>query len=395
MGKKDKKRRVYPEEFKAEAAALAEKREKPVIQAARDLGISGTALHKWMKQSREAGREGLPPFPGHGRPPVTAYRFMRANRERHTVREMAGLFGVSCGAYYKWARYGVSERRSKADAELAALIRDIVLKHHRRYGSPRVREEPRGVYGKRVSLKKAARLMREQGLHAKRRRKYISATNSNRGLAVCENILDRQFDALKPGEKWVSDITYLRTSGSWVYLTMILDLYDRKAIGWALSGDMESEHTVIPALEMAVANRAPSPGLIFHSGRGARYCSKRFRGLPRLRCPAVRQGMSRKGNCWDNACAESFFKTLKGELETLEGRHCAAEVRQSVFMYIEAYYNRARLHSALDYAARPRLGRRRRCRGPEIVHVAVDDNGVVVGYRGILRRRQNGRKNHA
>jgi transposase InsO family protein len=136
-----------------------------------------------------------------------------------------------------------------------------------------------------------------------------------------------------------------------VYLTVILDLFDRKVIGWALSGDMESEHTVIPAFEMAAGNRAASPGLIFHSDRGVQYCSQAFRELLRLRRPSVRQSMSRKGNCWDNACAESFFKTLKGELETLEGTHTAAEVRQSVFMYLEAYYNRARLHSAPDYVA--------------------------------------------
>jgi transposase InsO family protein len=136
-----------------------------------------------------------------------------------------------------------------------------------------------------------------------------------------------------------------------VYLTMILDLYDRKVLGWALSGDMESEHTVIPALEMAVGNRAASPGLLFHSDRGVQYCSQAFRELLRLRCPAVRQSMGRRGNCWDNACAETFFKTLKRELETLDGRHTEAEVRGSVFMYLEAYYNRLRLHSALDYAA--------------------------------------------
>jgi transposase InsO family protein len=124
---------------------------------------------------------------------------------------------------------------------LLALIREIVVKHHRRYGSPRVREELRGVYGKRVSRKKVARLMREHGLNARRRRKYVLTTNSNHGLEVCENVLDRQFDADKPGEKWVSSyrrygITYLRTSGAWVYLTVILDLFDRKVLGWALSG---------------------------------------------------------------------------------------------------------------------------------------------------------------
>ncbi|MDR2246906.1 MAG: integrase core domain-containing protein, partial [Treponema sp.] len=138
------------------------------------------------------------------------------------------------------------------------------------------------------------------------------------------------------------------TSGTWVYLTIILDLYDRKVIGWALSGGMENEHTVIPALEMAVRNRAASPGLTFHSDRGVPCCSKAFR---ELRCPSVRQSISRKGNCWDNARAESFFKTLKGEVETFEGKHSATEVRQSVFMYVEAYYNRIRIHSALDYVA--------------------------------------------
>jgi transposase InsO family protein len=126
---------------------------------------------------------------------------MRANRERYPDREMAGFFGVSNSAYYRWAKYGVSERRSKTDAELTALIRDIVLKPHRRYGSPRVWEELRRVYGKRVSLQNVARLMREQGLNATRRRKYLPPTNSNHGLVVCKNILDRQFDAGRPGEQ--------------------------------------------------------------------------------------------------------------------------------------------------------------------------------------------------
>jgi transposase InsO family protein len=168
---------------------------------------------------------------------------------------------------------------------------------------------------------------------------------------VCENLLDRQFGAEKGGQKWVSDITYLRTTGGWVYLTTVLDLFDRKVIGWALSADMETVHTTIPALEMAFKNRAAQDGLLFHSDRGVQYCAKSFRKVLRERCPAVRQSMSRKGNCWDNACAESFFKTLKAELETLDGKHSAASVRQSVFLYVEAYYNRVRMHSALDYSA--------------------------------------------
>jgi transposase InsO family protein len=279
------------------------------------------------------------------------YRFMSENRGRYTVREMAKLFGVSCSAYYRWAKYGVSGKRKEEEEKLVDLIRKIQENHHYRYGSPRVREELRNSYGKRLSLKKVARLMRENGLNAKRRRKYIPTTDSNHGLPVCKNILHREFHAEGAGQKWVSDITYLRTVGGWVFLTIVLDLYDRKIIGWALSGDLETFHTTIPALEMAFANRKAQEDLIFHSDRGVQYCAKAFRELLGECCPTVRQSMSRKGNCWDNACAESFFKTLKRELETVDGNYSAGEVRQSVFMYLEAYYNRIRMHSVLDYEA--------------------------------------------
>jgi len=276
---------------------------------------------------------------------------MKANRNRYTIREMAGLFGVSPGAYYQWARNGVSQRRKTADAELVRLIREIAVRHRGRYGSPRIRRELRDAYGKRVSLKKVARLMRENGLNARRRRTFIRTTDSKHGFAVCENILNREFHAEKGGQKWVSDITYLRTVNGWVYLSVVLDLYDRKVIGWAISAGMESSETTIAALEMAVKNRRPEDGLIFHSDRGVQYCAQSFCTILRERCPAVRQSMSRKGNCWDNACGESFFKTLKRELETLDGKHSEADVRQSVFFYIEAYYNRVRMHSVLDYVA--------------------------------------------
>jgi len=280
-----------------------------------------------------------------------AYRFIKANQGRYTIKEMAGLFGVSRGAYYQWARNGVSQRKAIADAELLRLIREIAARHHRRYGSPRVRQELREAYGKRVSLKKVARLMRENGLNARCRRKYIPTTDSKHTLEVCENILNREFHAEKAGQKWVSDITYLRTAGGWVYLTVVLDLYDRKVLGWALSAGLETLNTTIAALEMAVKNRTPCDGLIFHSDRGVQYCAESFRSILLEFNPTVRQSMSRKGNCWDNACAESFFKTVKVELNTLDGRYSEAEVRQSVFMYIEAYYNRIRMHSVLDYVA--------------------------------------------
>jgi transposase InsO family protein len=191
--------------------------------------------------------------------------------------------------------------------------------------------------------------MREKGLNARGRRKFIRATDSNHGLPVCGNLLNREFQAERGGEKWVLDITYLRTPGGWVYLTVIVDLYDRKVMGRALSADMERVHTTIPAIETAFADRKAREGLLFHSDRGVRYCAKSFRERLNELCSSVRRSMSRKGNCWDNACAESFFKTVKREPETVEGKHTVGEVRSSVFMYVQAYYNRIRLHSALDY----------------------------------------------
>jgi transposase InsO family protein len=280
-----------------------------------------------------------------------AYEFIKSNKSLCSITQMTDLFGVSRSAYYKWLKEGVSSRRKEADEQLLILIREIILKHHWRYGSPGVQKELRNVHGIRVSLKRVARLMRENGLNARRGRRSIPTTDSKHTLAVCENILNREFHAEKAGQKWVSDITYLRIFGGWVYLTVIIDLFDRKVIGWALSSSLDAVSTTIAALKMAVKNRTPVDGLIFHSDRGVQYCAQSFRELLRGFCPTVRQSMSRKGNVWDNACAESFFNTLKVELETLDGRHSAAVVRQSVFMYIEPYYNRIRMHSVLDYVA--------------------------------------------
>jgi transposase InsO family protein len=193
--------------------------------------------------------------------------------------------------------------------------------------------------------------MRENGLNACKRGKFIPTTNSRHGLAACKNILGRMFHAEAGGQKWVSDLTYLRTASGWACLTVMLDLFDRKVIGWALSADMETGHTTTPALEMAVRNRVPQAGLMFHSDRGVQHCAKSFRETLARHCPSVRQSMSRKGNCWDNACAESFFKTLKRELENLDGRHAESEVRRPAFVCLKAYYNRARIHSTPDYVA--------------------------------------------
>jgi transposase InsO family protein len=152
------------------------------------------------------------------------------------------------------------------------------------------------------------------------------------------------------GEKWVSDITYMRTRTGWLYLTVIIELWDRKVIGWTFSEDLGAVH-VCAALVMACGNCPPQAGLLFHSDRGVQYCSEESRKTLEGNCPGIRRSMSWKGNCWDNACAESFFKTLKGELTVLEGKHSKGEVKTAVFEYIEIYYNKKRGHSALGYAA--------------------------------------------
>ena len=203
--------------------------------------------------------------------------------------------------------------------------------------------------GWRVSRKRVERLMREMGLRARKQRKWVKTTDSEHELVVAENILNRDFRAFYPGEKWVSDITYLRTDSGWLYLTMILDLWDRKVIGWSMSEELTAK-PVSRALVMAVGNRQPREGLIFHSDQGIQYCSEEFRSTLYRLCPTVRQSMSRKGNCWDNACAESFFSTLKVELEELERRCNKKQIETAVFEYIEIYYNRCRRHSALGYA---------------------------------------------
>jgi transposase InsO family protein len=264
---------------------------------------------------------------------------------------MSELFGISRSAYYKWLKSGFSKTQDDPDADLIRLIKEIVLNHNYRYGSPRVKKELLKKHGIRVSRKKIARILREHGLNARRMRKYTRTTDSRHSYPVCENILNRDFFAAKPGQKWVSDITYLREINGWVYLTVIIDLFDRKVIGWSLSNNLETVNTTIPAFEMAVKNRTAENDLIFHSDRGVQYCAYSFRDVMRKYLPDVRQSMCRKGNCWDNAVAESFFNTLKSEEEKTSGKYSAENVRQAVFFYIESYYNRERMHSVLDYVA--------------------------------------------
>ena len=275
------------------------------------------------------------------------YRFMKREKGRYGVAKMAKILGVSRSGYYAWKSRKPSEHE-REDRELTALIQEIYQEHHGRYGSPRVWEELKSR-GWRISRKRVERLMKVAGIEARKRRKWVKTTDSRHRFVVSGNILNRNFRAEFPGEKWVSDITYVRTGSGWLYLTVVLDLWDRKVVGWSMSKELTAGQAC-RAFEMAVGNRSPRQGFIFHSDRGVQYCSEEFRGTLNRVCPSVRQSMSRKGNCWDNACAESFFKTLKGELDILGPRYSPKQVQIAVFEYIEIYYNRCRRHSALGYA---------------------------------------------
>jgi transposase InsO family protein len=270
------------------------------------------------------------------------FRFMDAHRERWAIGRMARVLEVSASGYYAWKRRKPSTR-SESDRTLVENIREIQKRHRRRYGSPRVYKELASK-GIKVGRKRVARLMRQNGLSCLPRVRFQATTDSAHHEPVAENILDRKFDVAQPNTVWVSDITYLPTSEGWLYLCVIIDLFDRMVVGWSMRTDMTAA-IVIDAFVMAMMRRRPEGRLVFHSDRGIQYCSSIFRETALTALPMLVRSMSRKGNCWDNACAESFFKTLKRELEELDGRNTRQAVRRAVFEYIEVYYNRMRIHS--------------------------------------------------
>lgn len=261
---------------------------------------------------------------------------------------MCKVMKVSCSGYYWWLKHPVGQRDAER-RELSLKIKESYDSSKGRYGSPRITEELQGL-GTKVSRPRVARIMRSLGLRSIVRRKWkVCTTESDHGLPVCKNILNRDFSAEALGEKLVSDLTYIPTDEGWVYLTTVMDLADRKIIGWALSEGMSAELTTIPALRMATANRKLRCGAVFHSDRGVQYACGAFRDTLDQIKKGIRQSMSRKGNCWDNAPMESFFKSMKSE--DINHRHfkTKAEAKLAVFDYIEVWYNRKRIHSSIGY----------------------------------------------
>ena len=259
---------------------------------------------------------------------------------------MSSVLSISRSSYYEW-RKGRLSNRKRANAKLTQEIRSIYQESKGSCGSPRIKEElsNRGYVVSRVRV---ARLMRKAGIRAKRRRKYIPTTDSNHGFRISPNLLDRQFEVGKIANAWVSDITYIPCEKGWIYLTIILDLGDRKVLGWSMSKSLKTKDTILPAWEMALSRRKPSEGMIFHSDRGVQYASDVFRKELK-KCKTIKQSMSRKANCWDNAVAESFFKSLKNEAQLDRFYMRPNKLKAELFYFIEIWYNRKRLHSALGY----------------------------------------------
>jgi putative transposase len=270
---------------------------------------------------------------------------MKRNADIFPVEKMCKVLKVSKSRYYAWRR-SPEPARAAENQRLTALIRSEFDASHSTYGSPRVAAKLRKA-GVAVSRPRVARLMRKACLRSRVARRFVSTTDSRHGLEVAPNLLERNFKPGKTGIAWVSDITYIRTGQGWLYLTVIIDLGDRKVVGWALSRSMHARDTVVAAWRMAMVNRPPSTGLIFHSDRGVQYACKEFRDL--LKARNVRQSMSGKGDCWDNAVAESFFKSLKSEWLDHKDFKTREQAAGEVFIYIEAWYNRQRLHSTLGY----------------------------------------------
>lgn len=277
---------------------------------------------------------------------MSAFRFIHVEKAHYPVTVMARVLDVSRSGYYRWATASSSER-AQQDQQLAAEVREIHKEHKGRYGSPRIHRELR-ARGKRVGRKRVARLMGESGLHGRIPRRFRKTTDSRHSNRIAPNLLARDFSADAPNRAWVGDVTYVPTRQGWLYLAVLLDLFSRRVVGWALSDVLDTQ-LVLDALDMAVDARHPPRGLIHHTDRDGRYASDDYRAA--LERAGMTCSMSRKADCWDNAVAESFFASLEKELlddEVFLGRNRARVV---VADYIENYYNEKRRHSYLDYVS--------------------------------------------
>jgi transposase InsO family protein len=273
------------------------------------------------------------------------FAFIKVHLGDYPLPIVCHVLQVSRSGYYAW-RDRPRSPRARRRAVLAEKVRAAHQDNRQVYGSPRVHRVLVAA-GENVCENTVAKVMQQEQIRAKTRRKFVPRTTDSRHeQAVADNVLDRQFTATLPNRKWAVDITYIPTDEGWLYLAGVIDLCSRKIVGWSMADHMRTE-LVSDALSMAIARRAPKPGLLHHSDRGVQYASDGYQHLLQSHCMEV--SMSGKGECWDNACVESFWATLKTELVNHERYATHEAARASIFEYIEVFYNRQRLHSAIGY----------------------------------------------
>ncbi|WP_144243562.1 IS3 family transposase [Azospirillum argentinense] len=376
------KRRFFTDEFKREAVALLESSGRPLEHVAKDLGIQPSMLRTWRR--RVSGPGGPAQLPTRQAPaPLAAgdqsaeiarlkreldrvrmerdilkktgehflgasemrFRIVEDCRDEYPVRVLCDALGVSPSGYYAWRTRPESPRQA-ANRQLLDDIRRLHADHRERYGAPRI-HAALWAQGRTVSRGRVERLMHRHGLRAQRPRAFrVCTTDSNHALPIAPNLLDRNFTPTAPNQVWLTDITYVPTDEGWLYLAVVLDLFSRKAIGWAMRDHLRTE-LPLAALTMALQRPRPAPGLLHPSDRGCQYASAAYRKA--LKSHGITPSMSRKGNCWDNAPMESFFGSLKSELVHHHRYATREDAKRDLFGYIEGYYNRQRLHSAIGY----------------------------------------------
>jgi putative transposase len=272
------------------------------------------------------------------------YTFIQEQRQRHTATALCSALNVSMSGYYDWVGRPLSST-ARANQALVTKIRCYYKASRSTYGSPRIHKDLESE-GERVSRQRVARLMRSARIQSKMAKKFVITTNSKNTKSPAPDLLKRNFRTTGRNQAWVSDTTFIRTRQGWLYLAMMLDLYSRQVVGWAMS-ERNDTKLVVDALMMAKLRRGKLNDVIVHSDQGSTYASGEYRKL--LKENNMLCSMSRKGECYDNAVAESFFGTLKTELVDDEDYRTRAQAKQSLFEYIEVFYNRQRRHSYLGY----------------------------------------------
>jgi len=274
------------------------------------------------------------------------YAFIRGHLAEFPVTAMCRVLKVSRSGFYAW-KIRPESHRTREDRRLGVFIATIQEMVRRVYGAPRVHKELT-AQGETVGRKRVARLMKQNGLQSRCRRKFRVTTQSNHSHPVAPDRLERDFTPKGPNQAWVADITYIATRRGWMYLAVVLDLYSRMVVGWHLSERIDRQ-LVVKALQMGLGRRKPTGVLVHHSDRGSQYASGEFR--KRLEIEGILSSMSRKGNCWDNAVAESFFASLKTELNEQGPFPTREDALKEIFEYIEVFYNGVRRHSTLGYVS--------------------------------------------